>query len=65
MVVASLPWGRQQRIPHAAYLPEMLRSLALQLPGCTFVLLSADPASEMLARYVGRLTNLLALLTNH
>ena len=27
--------NRQQRIPHAAYLPQMLSSLALQLPGAT------------------------------
>ena len=31
MVVASLPWGRQQRIPHKAYLPQMLSSLAGQV----------------------------------
>ena len=36
LVVASLPWGRQQRIPHAAYLPEMVASLARQLPDATF-----------------------------
>merc|ERR1740124_730043 len=49
LVVASLPWGRQQRIPHAAYLPEMVASLARQLPDATFVLISADPATEILA----------------
>ena len=50
LVVASLPWGRQQRIPHATYLASLLGSLAQQLgAGATFVLLSAEPAEEMLA----------------
>lgn len=50
LVVASLPWGRQQRIPHATYLASLLGTLAQQLgAGATFVLLSAEPADEMLA----------------
>lgn len=42
LVVASLPWGRNQRIPRAGYLSELLRPLALALPNATFCLTSSD-----------------------
>jgi hypothetical protein len=43
LVVASLPWGRNQRIPHAGYLSALLQPLALALPNATFCLVSSAP----------------------
>ena len=39
VVVASLPWGRNHRIPHAFYLQYILRSLSVKLPHAAFVLI--------------------------
>ena len=47
LVVASLPWGREQRIPHAHYLSDLLCALAASVPhASTFVCLSATPLTE-------------------
>ena len=47
LVVASLPWGREQRIPHARYLTDLLCALAASVPhASTFVCLSATPLTE-------------------
>eukprot|EP00965_Chrysotila_dentata_P141466 4675672-Pleurochrysis_carterae.AAC.1 len=51
MVVASLPWGRNQRLLHADHLPDMLAALAAKLPNSTFSLLAATALSpQTLAR---------------
>ncbi len=52
IVVASLPWGREQRIPHAHYLAELLGNLATSLPrATTFVCLSASSLADTLATH--------------
>lgn len=48
-VVASLPWGRNQRIPHALYLRELLGSVAASLPAVPFCLISAEPIPQVCA----------------
>jgi hypothetical protein len=43
LVVASLPWGREQRIPHARYLTDLLCALAASVPhASTFVCLATE-----------------------
>jgi hypothetical protein len=42
LVVASLPWGRNQRISRAGYLGDLLRPLVMALPEATFCLVSSD-----------------------
>ena len=51
---------RQQRIPHAAYLPQMLAALALQLPGATFV---PPPVKRAATRRLGLTLTLTLTLT--
>ena len=50
IVVASLPWGRNQRIPHAEYLTDLLANLRSALPAhATFCLISAEPLAAVAA----------------
>ena len=55
LVVTVLPFGRQQRIPHALYLTKLLETLAAQLEGSTFCFVSAEHPSSYfeLARAAG------------
>ena len=53
IVVASLPWGRNQRIPHANYLNLLLQPLALALPTATFCLISARPFEADILEEIG------------
>ena len=46
--MASLPWGREQRIPHANYLRDLLASLRASLPHATFCCLSARAIGDVL-----------------
>ena len=49
IVVASLPWGRQQRLEHAFHIRDMLAGLADALPaGTVFCCLSAAPMQDTL-----------------
>ena len=54
LVVTVLPFGRQQRIPHALYLTKLLKTLA-ELEGSTFCFVSAEHPSSYfeLARAAG------------
>ena len=54
-MVTVLPFGRQQRIPHALYLTKLLETLAAQLEGSTFCFVSAEHPSSYfeLARAAG------------
>jgi len=47
LIVASLPFGRQQRIPHAGYLHALLAPLAAAMPDATFCLLSGSPLVDV------------------
>ena len=49
IVLASLPWGRQQRLSHAFHVHDILTALRTQLPGATFCCLSASSIRDTLA----------------
>ncbi len=49
LVVASLPWGREQRIPRAGYVEEVIGCVARHLPDATIATLTAEPIGAAMA----------------